>query len=608
MVTAPVVVFLYDRTFLAGSFRQAWRRRRWLYLGLAATWVLLAMLLIDTRARGDSVGFSSGVTAWQYALTQCTAIVRYVRLSFWPSGLCFDYGVPIARTAAETLPGALLLLILASATFRARSRRAALGFLGMFFLATLAPTSSFVPIGMQTIAEHRMYLSLAAVIAVAVVGGDLLLVGVLRWLEMPQPRWAVLRGTIALAILASATAALGVRTRLRNEVYRTDLTIWEDTLRQRPMNPRAHNNLGSALAERGLLAEAIAEYQKALEIKPEDVGVQNNLGSALADRGQFDEAINHYRKGLQIKPDDAEAHNKLGSVLFRRGQIDEAIAHYQKALDVEPDYAEAHNNLGTALFRHGRPDEAIVHYQKALDVEPNYALAHNNLGIALAGRGCLDEAVAQCRLALEIKPGYAEAHYNLGNALLRCGNSDEAIAHYKKALEIQPNCAGAHNNLGIALAGRGQVDAAIVHCRNALEIQPDFEDARRNLAIVLSERERILKALTLQREALRSRPNDAALLNDTAWTLATNPNESIRNGAEAVELAERASHLSGDRDAAVLDTLAAAYAEAGRFPDAVKAAKKAIALARDQRNDKLAGKITARLSLYGAGCPYRDFR
>ncbi len=176
---------------------------------------------------------------------------------------------------------------------------------------------------------------------------------------------------------------------------------------------------------------------------------------------------------------------------------------------------------------------------------------------------------------MEIKPDFAEAHNNFGNALAGRGQIDEAIAHYQAVLEIKPDYAEAYNNLGVAFDGQGRLDDAIACIRKALEIKPEYH-ARENLDVALSNRERILKALDERREALRLHPNDAALLNDTAWMLATNPNASIRNGAEAVELAERALKLSVGNEPAVLDTLAAAYAEAGRFPEAIATANKAL--------------------------------
>jgi tetratricopeptide (TPR) repeat protein len=241
-----------------------------------------------------------------------------------------------------------------------------------------------------------------------------------------------------------------------------------------------------------------------------------------------------------------------------------------------------------------------------VEIKPNYAQAHNNLGNVLIVREQADQAIAHYSRAVEIDPEFSEAYSNLGNAEFHRGHFDAAIADYRRVLQIGRGDAVAHNDLANVLAGRGNADEAIMHYGKALEIRPDYEVARRNLALVLSWRERTRKDLAERRNALRLRPNDAALLNDTAWMLATNPNESVRNGTEAVELAQRALRLSGDRDPAVLDTLAAAYAEAGRFPDALDAAQKALALAHGQRKGGLAEKIVSRIALYQGGRPYRD--
>ncbi len=381
---------------------------------------------------------------------------------------------------------------------------------------------------------------------------------------------------------------------------------YQKALEIQPDYAEAHKNLGNALARRGQVDSAIVHYQKALEIQPDFAEAHNNLGNALADRGQVDSAITHYQKALEIKPDFAEAHFNFGVALASRRQVDEAMACFRKALEIKPDYAEAHNNLGNALAGRGQVDSAIAHYQKALEIKPDYAKAHFNLGNALAGRGQVDSAIVHYQKALEIKPDYAEAHNNLGNALADRGQVDSAIAHYQRALKIKPDYAEAHHNLGTILAGRGEVDLAIAHYQKALEIKPDYAKAHRNLAIVLAERERILKTLAKRREAMRLQPNDAAFLNDTAWMLATNPNASVRNGTEAVELAERALKLSGGNEPAILGTLAAAQAEAGRFPEAAATARKALELARQQNRQALADTLRARIALYEAGKPYHE--
>jgi tetratricopeptide (TPR) repeat protein len=538
MVTAPVVVFLYDRTFLAGSFRQAWRRRRWLYAGLTATWLPLATLAIGAHGRGASAGPGAGVTVWEYALTQCMAVTQYLRLSLWPAGLCLDYGVPVARTAGEVLPGAVLLAILASATLWALVRRPRLGFVGAYFLAVLAPTSSFVPIATQTIAEHRMYLALAAVIAGVVMFGGLLLSGALRLLRLPARRRVALHAMAAAALTLSLSVALGARTRLRNGSYRTDLSLWEEIVRQGPSNARAQKGLGIALFEHGALDDAISRLQLALALGAADAGTHSNLGLALARCGRLDEAVAHYRKALEISPGFAEVEYNLGNVWLRRGRIDEAIAHYQRAVEAKPDSAEA--------------------------------------------------------------------HYNLGFALAALGEADGAVLHYRKALAVRPDFAEAQNNLGVALMSRGQLDDAVAAYRKALEIRPDNADARRNLDAALSGRETLARRVAEARASLRSRPNDAALLNDTAWMLATSVDASARNGGDAVRFAERALRLRGGRDPAVVDTLAAAYAEAGRLPEAIAAAERAARLAAEAGDRALTEKIRARLGFYKTGRPYRE--
>ncbi len=462
--TAPVIILLYDRTFLAGSFREAWRQRYGFYLALAATWGVVPLLLISTGFYGGTTGFAvEKFSWWSYLLTQPGVIVHYLGLTFWPSGLCLDYGWPAAHSLnAILLPGILVSALLAL-TIWALVRGQEWGFLGVWFFVILAPSSSFVPIN-EAAFEHRMYLPLAAVATGVVVGG---------WVA---GQWLVRRGIVPLLVLETtggllvmfASIAFGFLTFQRNVDYQSELFIWQDTVAKAPENARAHYN----------------------------------FGNCLAWRGELDQAISHYQKALEIKPDDADTHNNFGIALASRGQFDEAVAHFQKALEINPALAETHNNLGSALRDQGHIAEAIVSFQKAV----------------------------------ELNPDLAKAQYNFGNGL----------------------------------AWRGELDQAICHFQKALEIKPDYTEARNHLDMARSQRERILKALAGRRESLRSRPNDVALLNDMAWTLATNPNASIRNGAEATELAQRAVQLSDGREAAVLGTLAAAYAEAGRFSEAVQ--------------------------------------
>ncbi len=281
---------------------------------------------------------------------------------------------------------------------------------------------------------------------------------------------------------------------------------------------------------------------------------------------------------------------------------------YRTTIAENPDCWLAHNNLGNVLAGRGQFDDAIAEYQKVLQINPNDADAHGNLGSVLAGRGQFDDAIAEYQKVLQINPNDFKAHYNLGNALAGRGQFDDAIAEYQKVLQINPNDCNAHNNLGIALGRCGRFDEATAHFQKALELNSDCTDAQNNLGIARSRREEIVKALAGRRDLLRLRPDDVALLNDTAWVLATDPNASIRNGAEAVELAGRAVRLSDGQEPAILGTLAAAYAEAGRFPEAAQTAHKALELATQQNKLPLAESIKAKLPLYESQTPYHEMQ
>ncbi len=258
--------------------------------------------------------------------------------------------------------------------------------------------------------------------------------------------------------------------------------------------------------------------------------------------------------------------------LAEAGQYKASVAEWEKALALSPGDAKAHNNLGRALAGAGDFSEAMVHWQKALEIDPNYAEARNNLGVALIREGKLDDAIAQFRRILEANSGYAEVHNNLGHALERKGKLDKAIEQWHMALQIKPDFAQAHSNLANALYLRGR-----------------FTDA-----------------LDQWRALLRNQPDNLPALKQAAWILATCPVPSVRNGSEAVVLAERALKSSGSPDPGVYDTLAAAYAEIGRFQDAVRAADKALDLATRSGMDSLQKKLQARIALYQAGAPYRE--
>jgi tetratricopeptide (TPR) repeat protein len=485
--------------------------------------------------------------------------VTYLWQMIHPSGLACVYPNPTNYLPLWQVAGALgLLLAISRAVWAFHQTHPWLVVGWLWYLGMMIPVIGIVQISYYAHADRYTYLpQIGLYLLLTWTAADLCA----GW----RHRRLVLGGCSTILLMALVFCA-----HTQASYWRNSESLWTHTLACTSDNYIGHNNLGNALLEKGSVDEAIVHFQTALQINPDHAEAHNNLGNILLQKGKVDEAIAHFQKALQIIPDYAEVHYNLGNALLQKGKVDEAIAHYQMALQIKPDNAEAHYNLGNELLQKGKVDEAIAHFQKALQITPEFAEAHYNLGDALLQKGKVDEAIAHFQKALQITPEFAEAHYNLGGALLQKGSVDEAIAHYQKALQIKPDYAKAHFNLGNALFQKGSVDEAIAHFQKALEIDPDYAKAQNNLA----------------------------------WVLATCPQASLRNGNKAVELAQRANQLTGDGNPAILGTLAAAYAEAGRFPEAVETAQRALQLAETQSNTALAEAIRSQMKLYQAGLPF----
>ncbi len=376
MVSAPIVALLYDRIFLASGWRQLFRQRGWLYAALAATWLLFPLLMRNVPPMSEwTSGFGTPLvpSSWEYARTQPGVILHYLRLCVWPHPLVFDYAWPLAKTAREIWVPAAVIGGLLLATLWLLKRRPALGFLGAAFFLILAPTSSVYPIADPAF-EYRMYLPLAAVLTLVVIGTHRL------FQRLPVP------GTMRRLIAGLSTVAIAslfiTLTLQRNAVYASEERLWRDTIAKRPANARAHHNLGRTLAAQGQFDEAVRSYQEAVRLSPGFAIAYNNLGVALRKQGKLEEALRRYRQALALAPESAQVHNNTGVVLRQLGNHAQAMTHYTKALELDPNYAKAHENLGVLLASQGRFDEAIAQLEEALRLDPQDQETRANLTTA----------------------------------------------------------------------------------------------------------------------------------------------------------------------------------------------------------------------------------
>lgn len=434
MVSAPVIVLLFDRTFVAGRFAAAWRQRAGFYVTLATTWLLLAALVIGTGGnRGATIGFGVDVPWWRFELTQFPALMHYLKLVGWPEPLVFDYGLQWADDGASLVLPILGVVGLVAATGIGLWQYPTLGFCGAMFFAVLAPTS-LLPGIRQTMAEHRLYLALVPLGSILVLGGYAL-VGRRAWL-----------------IVAATVVGLGLLTAARNRVYQSEIALWSDTVAKNPTNAFAQANLGHALAKADHATAAVVAYQAALQLAPDSLDVRRNLGLVLLQAGRPDEAVACWDGLLRVSPEAADVQYDIGNALTQLGRLTEAIGHYQTAVRLSPDFADAHCNLGNALAASGAFETAAEHYQTALRIAPSHVGAHTNLGNLLAQAGRFVEAAAQYEAVLQADPAAADARNNLGNVYLETGRWADAAAEYREALRIRPGFEDARRNLARATA------------------------------------------------------------------------------------------------------------------------------------------------------------
>lgn len=409
IVSAPLLVLVYDVLFGQQSWTGALRRRKGLYFALASTWVVILANQLHLPHAGGIRFDIPGLSPFDYLLTQVTVLVHYLRLSLWPAPLVLDsQDWPLADALTpDFILSLALILTLCAATVAGLRHRAWWSFAGIWFFAILAPTSSVIPLLGEIVDERRMYLPLAAVIVLLVFGGDALgrrIAAALSW------RSNAARSAL-LAILTIATLLFGAMTWARNLDYRSGMTIWTDTVNKRPNNPRAREGLGKELMKEGRFAEAADQFRTALGLSPpgqapEDVAeFYSALGAALAETGDFSEAIRMHRRSIDLMGSKALMHHRLGNTFLRANDLPNAAQAFQEATRLAPDYYPAHGNLAMILMQMGDLRGAEKHLQVVIRLSPDQGPALAMLANLRMAQGRAEEARALEMEAYRLEAG-----------------------------------------------------------------------------------------------------------------------------------------------------------------------------------------------------------
>jgi protein O-mannosyl-transferase len=332
-VALPFLLLAYDRCFAAGTFRSALRLRYQYHLASFATLGIVA-LLWRLGEKYPTQGFGMpDLTPLDYARSQPGVIVHYLRLALWPDALCFDYfDWPVARSLREVaLPAAILAMLGAGASF-AWIRKPQVGFVAAVWLFILAPTSSFLPLKGELVAERRVYLPLFALIALLVAGANRL--------ATSRQRFGVL-----VAISAVAVGALTARTIVRNRDFATQESAYRSVLALRPNNVRARYHLALVLHAQGNDDIALQEFLRAATREPRCSFCQNNAGTLLAQKHELSEAEARFLAAVRAEPSNTTYRLNLVETRLLQGKWAAALNTVRRGLDREPSNPELQSSL-----------------------------------------------------------------------------------------------------------------------------------------------------------------------------------------------------------------------------------------------------------------------
>lgn len=393
-IVFPLVALAFDRVYMAASWRALGARRGLFHFAnfAVAGWAIyLSRILLDPTS-GVSAGFGvKSISSWEYLRSQPQVLLHYLRLTFWPDQLCLDYAWPVAHSPWSIYPAGAVILGLLALTGWGLWRAPRLGFLGLAFFVILAPTSSFVPL-LDLAFEHRMYLPLASLVILAVLGGAWLLQSS-RLLEAAWPKVGWAAGVLVVGLLAA-------RTGFRNTDYSSPIRIWRSVVAASPWNHRAHVALAIHLTSAGKIEEAEDHLRTAIALKPTFTEAYINLGTIRLRQNRLDEAEVELKRGLQQPLTAPLAYYNLGLLRDRQERFDEGFEFYQLAVQANPNYLKAWGQLAKSAERVGRDQAALDAYRRWLELDPRSRSA--SLGLIQLLARSEDAAVRDVAQALQL--------------------------------------------------------------------------------------------------------------------------------------------------------------------------------------------------------------
>lgn len=556
-------------------------------LSAASSWITFV-----AQKEGGSVWSLASVSFYDRVANALVSYVKYVGLTFFPTGLAILY--PFHKwPLSSAIAASAILFCISLFVVRMASARPYIAVGWFWFLGTLVPVIGFVQVGWQSMADRYTYVpSIGLFIALVWGTSDFLL---------KRPK------LIRIALVSIGLISCVILTSRQLGYWQNSVSLFERTIAVTDENFIAQNDLGYALSATGQTKKALPHFAEALRLYPNYAEAHNNLAMALMESGKAEQALPHFYEAIALKPGYADAYYNLARLLQKQGKTAEAMANYEQAARLKPDFGAAHLALAIQFAAEGKLKDAISHYRAAVSTYPDDAKAQYNLANALLKTGQAGEAILHYKAALAVNPADAGCHNNLASALQQLGKMQEAAEHFREAIRLDAKDPNAHFNLALLLMRQGNNSGAIAELDEVIRLQPQNAQAHYQLGELLVGQKQIEAAIDHFRTAVRLRPDWPVALNFLARLLATSADSKLRNGEEAVKLAEQACKLTGFGNLAYLDTFGAALAEKGDFAGAIRATQQAKELALKANQEKAVEQIELHIQQYRSGRPLKEF-
>lgn len=582
-VTLPCLLLLLDywpmcrtplneATATARYAIQTWKRIAWEKAPFFLLTIVMSTVIFVIQRKSGAVSDFENVSLPYRFLNALVSYSIYLYKTIWPTELGVLYPLGSVHFSIWTRVGSgLLLATISVVTVLLRKSQPWLIVGWLWYLGTLVPVIGVVQVGSQAWADRYAYVPHIGLFIMMVWGVAYAVRSLQARLKLQESARRITR-YLVVACTAAALLAMTVAAHRQTSYWEDSEHLFTRTIEVTQQNYVIATCLGSSLVARNRLQEAKVYLKMALDIDPN--GVQALDLCAMANHhygGDPEESKRLLERAIKVDPKHAKAKADYAMILIDGNEVDKAMKLLDEALELDPTmvWALTVKAIGFALV--GKFDEAHECFEQGIELDPSDITLLNARGDLYSGQGETQQAKACYEHILDISPDDDETHVDYGTILAQLGDIDGALRHFRLAVKGSPQLAEAHYKLAKALGAKGQTGEAIV----------EFE------------------------EAIKLRPSSAEQLNDLAWLLATENAAHYRNGAKAVKYAELACKMTKREDPTMLDTLAAAYAEAGRWDEANKTAEETIALAEKSGQKEMAASVNERATLYKSRQPYR---